>query len=114
MITSKDLVNRIYEKRRCIGFDYYLHYDNEKRPLELRYRLINDMSGTSAWYVILVLDVDLSEPKVYNVRYEMPNNNPTLPLVAATGMHHLKLAITEEIQTKIHIDFALGDAISNM
>lgn len=113
-ITSKDIINRRYDGKECIGFTYNLIVENEKGKLEelpCYYRKLAE----KYWEVTMITKkVNINELKAYNQEYTIPTNSITLEMIAAMGLKYIQYVLQEEIQMKSMIDFCIGDSISGM
>lgn len=112
MLKLKDLENRIYSGRTCVGFDYTLRDEKGKPQLEARFRLGEELNH---WSMNIVLGRTRdADSQVYNFGYVMPKSGLPLELIAATGLKYFQLYIEEEVQTKISYDFMLGEVLKGM
>lgn len=111
MLDLKQLVNRIYKGKECVGFDFELTNEKGEQLLETRYALI----GENEWRMRIVLDRTRdADSQVYTFRYIMPKSNLPLELIAATGLKYFQLHLREEIQAKSEYDFELGNLLEGM
>lgn len=105
MLDLKQLVNRIYKGKECVGFDFELTNEKGEQLLEARYALI----GENEWQMRIVFDRTRdADSQVYTFGYVMPKSGLPLTLIAATGLRYFQLYLKEEIRTKQMIDFSIG------
>ena len=115
MLKLKDLENRVYSGKACVGFDYVVKDENEKNKklFEARFRKVKE--DEEHWNLLIVLDHTRdADSQVYNFDYIMPKTGLPLELIAATGLKYFQLYLKEEVQTKINYDFALGEVLKGM
>ena len=116
MIKLKDLENRVYSGKACVGFDYIVKDENEKNKklFEARFRKVDD-ENEEHWNLLIVLDHTRdADSQVYNFGYIMPKTGLPLELIAATGLKYFQLYLKEEVQVKINYDFTLGEVLKGM
>lgn len=112
MLTLKDLENRVYSGKKCVGFDYILKNEKGVPQFEARFR---PGAQDNEWAMTIVLPRTRdADSQVYNMGYIMPRANLPLELIAATGLKYFQLYLKEEIQTKSEYDFALGEILRGM
>ena len=114
MLALKDLENRVYSGKTCVGFDYIVKDENEKNKklFEARFRV---GQSENEWVMSIVLSRTRdADSQVYNFRYVMPKSNLPLALIAATGLKYFQLYLKEEVQAKSNIDFELGNILQGM
>lgn len=111
MVSQKELINRAYKEKECIGFDYQLKDENDNV-------LVNAQFGKRApteWWMRVVLDRTRdADSQVYNFGYVLPRENMDLTMVCAIGLRYFQLYLKDEIQSKSAIDFAIGDVTAGM
>lgn len=121
MIKAKDLVNRVYMDRRCIGFEYPMANPNidpeetgvEDRTIHLVFVSID--GDCKNWRLGVNIPRDeFEDGQAYAIRYEMPMKFMRIEVVAATGMKYLQAVLQQEIQRKTAIDFAMGELLEGM
>lgn len=115
MLKLKDLENRVYSGKACVGFDYIIKDENEKskKLFEARFRKVKE--DEEQWNLLIVLDHTRdADSQVYNFDYIMPKTGLPLELIAATGLKYFQLYLKEEVQIKINYDFALGEVLKGM
>lgn len=112
MLELKDLENRIYSGKQCIGFDYFLK--DEKGKPQFRANFTRGQEENE-WQMRIVLDRTRdADSQVYRFDYIMPKSGLPLNLIAATGLKYFQLYLKEEIQTKTEYDFMLGEILRGM
>lgn len=112
MITLKDLQNRIYSGKQCMGFDYIVKNEKDETQFEARFRA---GAEKNEWNVKIILDRTRDKDSdVYNFGYIMPKSGLPLELIAATGLKYYQLYLKEEIQQKVSYDFLLGEILKGM
>ena len=112
MITLKDLQNRIYSGKQCIGFDYIVKNEKNEAQFEARFRT---GALTNEWKMQIVFDRTRDkDSEVYNFGYIMPRSGLPLELIAATGLKYFHLYLKEEIASKVSHDFLLGEILKGM
>lgn len=112
MITLKDLQNRIYSDKQCMGFDYIVKNEKDETQFEARFRA---GAEKNEWNVKIILDRTRDKDSdVYNFGYIMPKSGLPLELIAATGLKYYQLYLKEEIQQKVSYDFLLGEILKGM
>lgn len=112
MIVLKDLQNRIYSGKQCIGFDYIVKNEKDEIQFEARFR-----AGTekNEWVMRIVFDRTRDkDSEVYGFGYIMPRSGLPLELIAATGLKYFQLYLKEEISQKVSYDFLLGEILKDM
>lgn len=115
MLKLKDLENRVYSGKACVGFDYIVKDENEKNKklFEARFRKVKE--DEEHWNLLIVLDHTRdADSQVYNFDYIMPKAGLPLELIAATGLKYFQLYLKEEVQIKINYDFTLGEVLKCM
>ena len=108
MIKFKDLENKTYRGKNCIGFEYTINA--EKTQIQATFKRALDRP--TEWTMRIVSDRTRDkDSEVYNFGYIMPRDNLPLTLIAATGLKYFQLYLNEEIQTKSNINFELGEIL---
>lgn len=113
MIEFKELQNRVYSGKSCIGFDYVLQVENEK---EIEFRFRRSLTNSLEWQMQVVIDrmtMDCNDD-IYRFGYVLPKEGIPLEMVAAIGLYSFQIVIKTEVQKKSNIDFALGDRLAGM
>lgn len=112
MLKLKDLTNRKYVEKQCKAFEYELKGEKDARILVAKFEV---GANENEWSMQIVLDRTRdADSQVYKFDYVMPRNNLPLELIAATGLKYFQLYLKEEVQSKINIDFALGEKLEGM
>ena len=112
MLKLKDLTNRQYVEKRCKAFEYELKDEKDTRIMVAKFEV---GTNENEWSMQIVLDRTRdADSQVYKFDYIMPRNNLPLELIAATGLKFFQLYLKEEVQSKINIDFALGEKLEEM
>ena len=115
MLKLKDLENRVYSGKVCVGFEYTVKDDEGKNLFEAKFRKIERLDKTNQWYLQIVLERTRdADSQVYGFGYIMPKERLPLELIAATGLKYYQLYLKEEIQKKTNYDFALGEILKDM
>lgn len=113
MLTLKDLSNRVYRDKQCIGFEYQIK-DNDNTIGVCQFQMIltpdDDNPFTSEWRMQVVNPRTRDkDAEVYVFGYVLPKVGLPLELIAATGLKYYQLHLKNEIQYKSNLDFILGD-----
>lgn len=112
MIKLKELQNRIYSGKQCVGFDYIAM--NEKNEIQFEARFKAGIEKNE-WVMRIVFDRTRDkDSEVYGFGYIMPKSGLPLELIAATGLRYFQLYIKEEVQVKSNLDFELGNILQGM
>ena len=112
MIVLKDLQNRIYSGKQCIGFDYIAKNEKGEAQFEARFRT---GAEKNEWKMQIIFDRTRDkDSEVYSFGYIMPRSGLPLELIAATGLKYFQLYLKEEIQKKMNNDFFLGEILKGM
>lgn len=112
MIVLKELENRIYSGKQCIGFDYIVKNEKGKVQFEARFRAGEE---NNEWKMQIVFDRTRDkDSEVYTFGYIMPRSNIPLALIAATGLKYFQLYLKGEIESKVSYDFLLGEILNGM
>lgn len=119
MIKLKELVNRIYDGKDCVRFEYEVQDadrakdDPKKSCFVARYERSKKDSKEWKMQIVLPRDRD-SDSQVYTFNYVLPKDGMELALIAAIGLKYYQLYLKEEIQLKQGFDFILGDLLEGM
>lgn len=113
MIKLKDLKNRIYSEKVCVGFEIIILKDNLPNA---EYRFRKKQEGDSpTWNLnIIIQRTRDADSQVYNFEYQIPRENIPLETIAAIGLKFYQLYLKEEIQSKMNLDFDLGEMLVGM
>ena len=108
MISQKEL-NKIYRDKKCVAFDYVI--DIEGKAIDIRFK----KRESKQWNVRIVLDkTDTRDSNVYEFDYILPKENMDIVMIASIGLRYFQMCLKEEIQTKMNLDFALGEITEGM
>lgn len=119
MIKLKELVNRVYEGKDCIRFEYNV-IDKAKRLEDESRECFTALYRRSkkepkAWRMRVILPRDRDcDSQVYTFDYILPKDNMDLGLIAAIGLKYFQLKMKEEVQKKSGWDFLLGEIVKDM
>lgn len=112
MITLKDLQNRIYSGKQCVGFEYAVKNEKNEVQFEAKFRI---GAEKNEWNMQVIFDRTRDKDSdIYNFGYIMPRSGLPLELIAATGLKYFQLYLKEEIQQKVSYDFLLGEVLKGM
>lgn len=112
MLKLKDLTNRQYVEKQCKAFEYELKSEKGARIMVAKFEV---GTNENEWSMQIVLDRTRdADSQVYKFDYVMPRANLPLELIAATGLRFFQLYLKEEVQSKINIDFSLGEKLEGM
>lgn len=116
MLKLKKLVNRIYEGKDCIRFEYeVIEYDGNKKCSCFIARYQRSSEDAKQWRMQVVLPRDRDcDSQVYTFDYILPKESMELTLIAAIGLKYFQLKLKEEIQQKSNWDFVLGELLKDM
>ena len=116
MLKLKDLSLRTYLDKKCIGFSYTLKDDKEEKAFTATFTNTDQLlDQPKEWEMLIVLDRTRdADSQVYRFNYQMPKANLPLELIAATGLKFFQLYLKEEIQSKVAMDFLLGERLEGM
>ena len=115
VLELKDLENRIYDGKKCVGFDYIPRDEKNKQQLEARFRL---GAQDNEWKITVIIEAAetamILNNGVYRFRYNMPRANLPIMLIAATGLRCFQAILKREIQIKSDCDFMIGEITRDM
>lgn len=116
MLKLKDLELRSYVGKKCTSFSYILKDDKNEEAFIAKFTNIDHQSNQAKeWIMLIVLDRTRdADSQVYRFSYMMPKANLPLELIAATGLKFFQLYLKEEIQSKVAMDFLLGERLEGM
>lgn len=113
MITLKELVNREYDGKECVAFDYIVRDEKGKKLTRVSFE--RDSREKKKWTARLVIDGNaFVSHQVYSCDVEMPKEGMPLTVIAATAMMFIKTCLKQDIDWRSVFDFALGDALTGM
>lgn len=119
-IKQKDLINKRHVFNRCVGFDYKIVPEDEKRkPIVVQFDLYgNDKSGNPVWRVqwhkLESTGFDDVRSIGYSLCYSMPMNNMALTMVCAYGLRMIAGAFAETIQDMSAHEYVCYDVTKEM
>lgn len=122
MIRLRDLQNRVYSGKQCIRFEVTVPW-KENDELTARFQRAKSIpeNATCTAYSGCMWEMQLVVPRtrdkdseVYNFSYIMPKNNLPLELIAATGLKYFQLYLKGEVESKVALDFSLGEMLEGM
>ena len=115
MITPKEIVNRIYDARQPVGFDYFLSNDEPSAfGTDILQFHFEKLAGLT-WRVSLVMAPTLQDTRrLYESIFELPKQNLPLEMVCATGLVCIKYQMANMVQGCSLLDFMLGEQIKGM
>lgn len=116
MLSLKDLENRVYSGKECVGFQLSLSNGSSCSINATFSREGSTGIEMSPKWTMLVLipRTAFKDSDVYCIHYEMPRNDLPLTLVAACGLRLLQAQLKEEVQSKSDLDFLIGDITKGM
>lgn len=119
MLKLKELVNRIYDGKECIRFDYEVldvsreATDPKRNCFVARFQRSKEDNKQWRMQVLLPRDRDC-DSQVYTFDYVLPREGIELQLVAAIGLRYFQLYLKGEIQRKSDWDFVLGNLLKDI
>lgn len=114
MIKFKDLQNRVYSGKDCIRFEYGILVNDQYIYAQFQ-KQTGEFAQPNEWNMRIIFGRTRDkDSEVYNFGYIMPKDGLPLELIAATGLRYFQLHLKQEVQTKINIDFTLGDVLAGM
>lgn len=111
MVKLKELTNRAYKEKECIGFDYQVKDEKGEVLVNAHF----DKKAPKEWWMRIILGRTRdADSQVYNFGYTLPKEGMDLAIICAIGLKYFQLYLKEEIQTKSTIDFAIGDLVKDV
>lgn len=111
MILLKELGNRAYKEKECIGFEYKVKDEKGDVLVSAQYT----KRAPTEWWMRVIFDRTRdADSQVYNFGYKLPKEGMDLVLIAAIGLKYFQMYLKEEVQSKSMIDFAIGDLVKDM
>ena len=111
MIKRKDIQFRRYEGKECVGFEVEVETE-EGITHTFTFRKLAETTWRISYIDAIGIQVPGFSPfNPWALEYDMPTFNYTLELVAATGLMHYNSCITELIQKKQILQYALIDML---
>lgn len=116
MIKLKELVNRVYDGKDCIRFEYeVVQRDGEKESSCFIARYWREKDVPVQWSMQVVIPGNRDcDCQVYTFDYVLPREKMDLALIAAIGLRYFQLRLKEDIQKKTAWDFSLGEVLHDM
>ena len=118
MLRMKNLLNRVYDGKRCVRFEVQIPVSDghfQLATFENVPNAIGDANDGNEWRMRIVLDRDRDkDSEVYSFGYIMPKSGLPLELIAATGLKYFQLYLKGEVQQKSNMDFVLGAMLEGM
>lgn len=118
MLRMKNLLNRVYDGKRCIRFEVQIPVSDNHFQLAMFENVPNvvgDHDGSNVWQMRVIIDRDRDKDSdVYKFGYIMPKSGLPLELIAATGLKYFQLYLKNEVQQKSNMDFVLGTMLEGM
>lgn len=113
MLKLKELINRVYEQKRCVSFEININNDTLPESIFLFKKIKNCDKPT--WNLTVMISKDRDrDSQVYNFSYELPREGIPLEMIAAIGLKYFQLKIQEEVQMKSNFNFVLSDILQGM
>lgn len=110
-IQMRQLECKEYNGKVCTGFKY--NHRNEQN--ELLWTAQYTRANEQQWRIVVVLDkTPESSHQVYQIDYIMPKASMSLEMVAGVGLKYLQLRLKEEVQSKIEMDFDIGELTKDL
>lgn len=110
MFGLRNLEERCYEGKACVRFTYKVAIEGEE-PLVVWFMRKN--GNAREWTLKTIVETPLGNHP-YVLKFTHPSTKPNIENMAAFGLRTLQAYIQQEIQSKMAIDFAIGDATAGM
>lgn len=110
MIEAKEIIHRDYVDRTCVGFTYKVPIEG-KKPLIVLFE--REDENVNLWSVQMSIETQHGID-TYAIGFMHPAARCSLEAIAAYGLKILQGQLQLEIQDKMAIDFAIGDATEGM
>lgn len=117
MIALKQLINRQYEGKKPVEFEYRLDLgkDENSKPITTSFVFQRASVESNVWMMKTQFNRTAnSDTQCYYIGFEMPRDNLPLELICATGLRYFKLQMQQEIQFRSNIDFSIGAVTEGM
>lgn len=108
MIKAKEIIHRDYVDRECVGFTYKVPIEG-KKPLIVLF----EREDANTWSIQTMIGT-WHGADTYTFDFTHPAARCSLEAIAAYGLKILQGQLQLEIQDKMAIDFAIGDATEGM
>ena len=118
MIKMNELVEKVYINKVCVQFTYNVKDDDGNVIIRtvFKRRLDNDLDALANildWQVMVIFDrTENADTQFYYYYFTMPKVGMKLEQVAGFGLFVFQYGLKNEIQSKMIIDFAIGEAIN--
>lgn len=110
MIHQKELYNRLYEGKNCIGFTYNLVGDEG-----IIQRVLFNKDKNSVWKVsTLFRGSFVSVPQYYEIEFTMPKEDMSLVMVASIGLKWLQAYLKSELDYKMSLVLLINENTKDM
>lgn len=112
MIETKELSNREYAGKECVGFTYSLiDKDDGSELMEARFKKIDPIS----WRCIIIFEkTPIANSQLYDFTFQLPKESILLNKICAIGLLYFQNNLKNEVQNKTIIDFAIGSKVGDM
>lgn len=118
MINIKEIVNRKYEGKELVNFEYIIKGiegpNGEEKELRVWFEKVNPevygIINDKPTYKVFTID----DGKVYEKIYIIPKSNMSLEMVVATGLNQLKWIFQTEAAHKEILSYTISDIIKDM
>lgn len=111
MIQQKELYNRLYDGKICVGFTYDL-VDKETKEVQ---RILFNKDKGSIWKVsTLFRGSYMSVPQFYEVEFTPPKENISLVMVASIGLKWLQAYMKSELDYKMGLVLLIEENTKDM
>lgn len=117
MIKSNELVNRKYDGKNPVGFDYWLDIgtDEKVQPIRICVTFIQMQDIKTSWLLKTQFErTGIADTQCYYINYDMPREHLPLELICATGLRYLMMQMQDEIQTRSNVIFAISTTTEGM
>jgi hypothetical protein len=119
-IKREDIINRNYQDKTCISFDYILRNDlgdpeSEKDYLLMFRRKKLDPDEMPIWKMTLMIErTDYKSPDVYEMEFQMRARNSSQEMIIGVGLTFLKNYFSYEVNEKGDLISIISELIDNM
>ena len=118
MISPKDVVNRTYDGKVLVAFEYVVKNidgpNGEAQSLRVWFDKVQmpgqEISEGKVYRVFTII----GNNEVYEQVFEMPKYNMAIEMIVAYGLNTLKLILQSEVSYKSMLDFTIGEVIKDM
>lgn len=113
MINQKEIVNRVYEDKVPVAFEYVVENvdgpKGEKQRLRVWFEKLSDDKSDRAYKVFTIIGMS-----VYEYPFTMPKQNMPIEMVVAYGLNVLKYLLQDEANYKEMLSFTIGEVTKDM